>query len=51
MKTKKINNKKKPFKVVFEYSNAPDAEERLFRAMSILLPEEDILAFLSKKDK
>ncbi len=51
MKVKKFKNKKKPFKIIFEPSNAPDAEERFFKAMSILLPEKDILAALSKKDK
>ena len=37
-----MKKKNKPFNAVYKYINTPDAEERIFRAMSILLPEEDI---------
>ena len=50
IKKRKIK-KKKPLEVIVEYSNAPDAEERWFRAMSILLPEKDILVALLEEDK
>lgn len=43
---KKTNKQK--FNVHFEYSNTPDAKERLFEALEILLPYDEIIKELKK---
>ena len=43
--------KNKKFKVKLIFSDAPDAEERLHRALDILLPEEEIFGYIKSKDK
>lgn len=48
MRKKKATKKDQPFEVVIERANVPDivAEERLFRALSIIMGEDDILNHL-----
>ncbi|MFH1187232.1 MAG: hypothetical protein V1688_00030 [bacterium] len=36
MNRKKLKIKNKPFKVVYEYADTPDAEARIFKALDIL---------------
>lgn len=40
-RTKKIK-KDKPFKIVYKYVDTPDADERVFKAFSLLFNEDDI---------
>jgi hypothetical protein len=37
------NKSKDKFKIIFEYSDAPDAEERIFKTLNLLVSEEDII--------
>lgn len=37
--------KEKDFKIFIESSNAADAEERIFMALSMLVSEEDIISY------
>jgi len=41
MNKRKIRIKDKPFKVIYEYVNTPDAGERFFNALDILINKED----------
>ena len=45
------NKKKSEFKVIFNYSNAPDAQERVFAALDMLISEQDILEWMKKQKK
>ncbi len=39
----------KKYKVKYNYIETPDAEERLFRALSMLINEEDLIEYQQKK--
>lgn len=42
MDRKNLKRKGKPFKIVYEYVDTPDAEERISKALSLLVNEDDI---------